>query len=51
MAMGLIINHLFTKCYKITIQKYITIQRDTAYLLFRKATKTFKQIDSLDSYF
>ena len=51
MAMGLIINHIFTKCYKITIQMYITIQRDTAYLLFRKATKTFKQIDSLDSYF
>jgi len=45
MAIGLIINHIFTKYYK------ITIQRDKVDLLFRKATKTFKQIDSLDSYF
>jgi|694.fasta_scaffold132214_3 hypothetical protein len=51
MAIGLIINHIFTKYYKITIQNYITIQRDKVDLLFRKATKTFKQIDSLDSYF
>jgi hypothetical protein len=51
MAKGLIINHIFTKCYKITSQNYITIERDKTDLLFRKATKSFKQIDSLDSYF
>jgi hypothetical protein len=51
MARGLIINHIFTKCYKITSQNYITIERDKTDLLFRKATKSFKQIDSLDSYF
>ena len=51
MARGLIINHIFTKCYKITSQNYITIQRDKTDLLFRKATKSFKQIDSLDSNF
>ena len=39
MAIGLIINHIFTKYYKITVQNYITIQRDKADLLFRKATK------------
>ena len=51
MARGLIINHIFTKCYKITSQNYITIERDKTDLLFRKATKSFKQIDSLDSNF
>ncbi len=51
MAKGLIINHIFTKCYKITSQNYITIERDKTDLLFRKATKSFKQIDSLDSNF